>query len=147
MSNQYHIVAIDNGYGYIADVVLYSSHDTKDEAETALAVVKQARDQSHIDKSNRERENYQRYLKWASKAIIECPNQYGGFNWIKRPGDPHYIEYIQNIPYSTVKQYEGKTIVLDRLIQIKNSEPLTLLEELVVPPEHYLEYHLVEPCL
>jgi len=145
MTNQYHIIAIDNDYAYINSVILYSSHNTRKKAEEALEVIKQACTQSFTNKNNREKENYQRYLKWASKAIVECPNQYGGFNWIKNPGDPHHLANVKAVHYYTVKQFEGKTIVSDKLIQIRSSEPLILLEELEVPPEHYLEYYLVEP--
>lgn len=110
MNNQHHIITIDNDYGHINDVILYSSHDTKKEAEEALGVIKQARTQSYVDKANREKENYQRYLKWASKAIVECPNQYGGFNWVKYPGDPHHLAHVKEVSYYTVRQYGGRLL-------------------------------------
>ena len=145
MTSKYHVVSIDNDYGHINDVILYSSHDTKQEATKALEVIHRASQQSHVDKANRENDNYQRYLKWASKAIIECPNQYGGLNWIKHPGDPNHLSHIQSIPYHTVKQHDGWMTISHNLIQVKSNKPLRLLKELVIPLKHYLEYHLVEP--
>ena len=61
MSSQYHIISLDNDYGCIDNLTLYSSHDTKQEAEEALKVVGQACRKSHVDKAKREKENYQRY--------------------------------------------------------------------------------------
>ena len=145
MINQHHIVVIDNDYGHINDVTLYSSHDTKEEATKALKAIQGACIKSHKERADREKENYQRYLKWATKAIVECPNKFGGFNWTKRPGDPTHLDNIQSIPYHTVKQCDGKTVVQsNNLIRVKGNEPLSLLEEITIPPEYYLEYHLVE---
>ena len=143
--SKYHIVSIDNDYGHINGVALYSSHDTEKEATITLEIVKNIVQQSHIDKANREKENYKRYEKWASQATVECPNGYGGFNWKRKPGDPHHLNDIKSIPYYIIRQYNGKTTIVGNLIEITRSEPLSLLEELVIPQEHYLEYHLVEP--
>ncbi len=143
--SKYHIVSIDNDHGHISDVTLYSSHDTKKEAAKALKDITKIALQSHLDKTDREQENYKMYVKWASKANVECPNKFGGFNWIKQPGDANHIEHVYGVPYHRVRGGDGQTLVKDDHIQIRSSEPLVLLEELVIPPEHWLEYHLVEP--
>ncbi|MEE8113480.1 MAG: hypothetical protein V3T23_03905 [Nitrososphaerales archaeon] len=144
MKSKYHIVAIDNDYGHIAGVTLYSSHNTKEEAEGALNIIEQAKLQSYLDQDNREKENRQRYLKWASKAIIECPNEYGGLNWTQHPGDPNHTANAEVVPQYTVAKHNNKTTISCNHIRIKGSEPLVLLQELAIPPEHYLEYHLVD---
>ena len=141
-----HIVSIDNEFGHISNVTLYSSHDTEKEATDALEVINNASRQSYVDRDDREKENYKRYLKWGSKATIECPNEHSsGLNWVKYPGDERHSDHIENIPFHVVRQCDGKTTISSDLIEIKSSEPLSLLDELAIPPEHCLEYHLVEP--
>lgn len=141
---KHHIVSIDNDFGHIAGVKAYSSHDSLEEAEKALDAIQQRCQQAHVDKRDREEENHQRYVEWASNAIVQCPNQFGGFNWIKHPGDQHHLAHIKNVPYHTVRECDGQDVVTHDLIRVKANQPLMLLEELSIPPECWLEYHLVD---
>lgn len=142
MAVQYHIVAIDNDFGHISDVIIQSSYKTKKEAEHALQIIKLACQKSHVDKSSREKENYQRYIDWAADAIIECPGKYGGLNWSVSPGQLHHSSHVKSVPYHMIRNCGGLSTIQYSAILIKGTKPLALLEELTIPPEHYLEYHL-----
>jgi len=140
--SKYYVVAIDNDYGHINGVIVCSSHETEREAKDALAVIQKKKQQSYINKNKLEKENRQRYLDWASTGTIECPNEYGGLNWTQSPGHPHHAANIESIPQHVVSQHNNKTVISSGHLRIKNNKPLVLLQEPVIPPEHYLEYHL-----
>lgn len=139
---KYHVVSIDNEYGHIRDVIVRSSHDSREEAEDALEKLETIKSQAHADRLSRDQENRQRYLDWAQDAIVECPNRFGGFNWTMNKSDPRFDGHVRSIPEHAVRKHNGKRLVVYGSIQIRGPEPLNLLPEIDIQLENWLEHHI-----